>query len=139
MTADAASSIQLTGTSTRVHGDGLLDDKAIGDEFADGLARVGIGNLRLLVRVQPDLALAAVGNRGREALLRAEIGPGKHFELAESSCWRVQGRSRSRGVSNAASDEGRGSKPADWWGGKEYLGFGDGNAYMGYLLTFLML
>ena len=107
MTADAASSVQLTSTSTRVHGNGLLDDKAIGNEFADGLARVGIGNLRLLVRVQPDLALAAVGNRGREALLRAEIGPRRHFGSAERSCWKVQDTSRSRGVSDAASDEGR--------------------------------
>ncbi len=58
-----------------MHGDGLANDKAIGDELADGLARVGVGNLVALVRVEPDLALATVGHRRREALLSTEVHP----------------------------------------------------------------
>ena len=58
-----------------MHGDGLADDEAIGDELADGLAGVGVGDFILLVRVEPDLALAAVPHGRREALLRAEVHP----------------------------------------------------------------
>ena len=58
-----------------MHGDGLADDEAVGDEFADGLARVGVRDLVHFVRVQPDLAFAAVGHGRREALLRAEVHP----------------------------------------------------------------
>lgn len=75
VTTDAAGGGQLTGTGARVHGDGLADDEAILDELADGLARVGVGNLAGLVGVEPDLALAAADNGGREALLRAEVDP----------------------------------------------------------------
>ena len=38
MPADAAGEVQLPGARSRVHGDGLLDDEAIRDELADGLA-----------------------------------------------------------------------------------------------------
>ena len=79
VTANAAGGSQLTGTGARVHGDGLADDEAILDELADGLARVGVGNLAGLVGVEPDLALAAADNGGRKALLRAEVDPVKHF------------------------------------------------------------
>lgn len=34
--------IQLAGTASRVHGDGLSDDEAIGDQLSDGLAGVGV-------------------------------------------------------------------------------------------------
>ncbi len=78
VTADAAGSCQLTGTGARVHGDGLADDETILDELADGLARVGVGNLAGLVGVEPDLALAAADNGGRKALLRAEVDPVRH-------------------------------------------------------------
>jgi hypothetical protein len=46
-----------------VLGDGLSDDEAIGDELSDGLARVGVGDLALLVGVEPDLALATADDR----------------------------------------------------------------------------
>jgi hypothetical protein len=46
-----------------VLGNGLSDDEAIGDELSDGLARVGIGDLALLVGVEPDLALATANDR----------------------------------------------------------------------------
>lgn len=78
VTTDAAGGVQLTGTGARVHGDGLADDEAILDELADGLARVGVGNLAGLVGVEPDLALAAADNGGRKALLRAEVDPVRH-------------------------------------------------------------
>ena len=63
-----------------MHGDGLADDEAIGDEFADGLAAVGVGDLVHFIGVEPDLAFAAVGHGRRQALLRAEVHPG------EASC-----------------------------------------------------
>ncbi len=66
---------ELPRTRAGVHGDGLLDDEAIGDELADGVAGVGVGDLVAFVRVEPDLALAAVGHGRREALLRAEVHP----------------------------------------------------------------
>ena len=58
-----------------MHGDGLADDKAIADEFSDGLTGVGVGDLVHLVGVQPNLALAASNDGRREALLSAEIDP----------------------------------------------------------------
>ena len=79
VTADAAGGVQLTGTGARVHGDRLADDEAILNELADGLARVGVGNLAGLVGVEPDLALAAADNGGRKALLRAEVDPVRQF------------------------------------------------------------
>lgn len=72
---DAASGGQLTGAGARVHGDGLADDEAIGDELADGLAGVGVGDLVDLVGVEPDLSLAAANDRGRQALLGAKVDP----------------------------------------------------------------
>ena len=70
---------QLTGTGTRVHGDGLADDEAIGDELADRLAGVCVGDFVDLVRVEPDLAFAAAGHGGSEALLSAEVDPMKEL------------------------------------------------------------
>jgi hypothetical protein len=60
-----------------VHGDGLADDEAIGDELADRLTGVGVGDLVDFVGVEPDLALSAADNGRRKALLRAEIDPRK--------------------------------------------------------------
>ena len=67
--------VQLPRSAARVHGDGLADDEAIGDELADSLAGVRVADLVGFVRVQPDLALAAAGDRSRQALLRAEVHP----------------------------------------------------------------
>ena len=64
-----------------MHGDGLADDEAIGDELADGLAGVGVGDFADFVRVQPDLALAAVRDGRGQALLRAEIHPVETMSL----------------------------------------------------------
>jgi hypothetical protein len=78
VSAKSSSSGQLPGTGTRVHGDGLADDEAIGDELADGLAGVGVGDFAHFVGVEPDLALSAANNGRRKALLRAEIDPKRH-------------------------------------------------------------
>lgn len=59
VTTDAASGVQLPSAATGVHGNRLADDEAIGNQLADGLAGVGIGDLVDLVGVEPDLALAA--------------------------------------------------------------------------------
>jgi hypothetical protein len=72
---EAASGVQLTGAGARVHGDGLADDEAIGDELADGLAGVGVGDLADLVGVEPDLSLTATNNGGGQALLGAKVDP----------------------------------------------------------------
>lgn len=76
MTTDAAGLVEFTGASAGVHGNGLLDDKAIADELADGLAGVGVGDLGHLIGVEPNLALAAADHGGREALLGAKVDPG---------------------------------------------------------------
>lgn len=75
MSADATGGGQLTRASAGVHGDRLLDDEAIGNELADGGTAVGVGDLVDLVGVKPDLALAAAGDRARQALLGAEVDP----------------------------------------------------------------
>ena len=75
MTALAAGEVQLTGAGARVLGHGLADNEAIGDELADRLARVGVGDLVLLVGVEPDLALAAADDRRGQALLSSEVAP----------------------------------------------------------------
>lgn len=77
MTTDPTRSSQLTSTSTRVHRNGLADDKAIGKELADSLAGVGIGDFARFAGVEPDLAFATACNRGGQALLSGEIDPGR--------------------------------------------------------------
>jgi len=70
-----------------VHSNRLADNEAIGDELADGLAAVGVGDLVDFVRVEPDLALAAAGHGGREALLRAEVDPDSIPMLVDGRVW----------------------------------------------------
>ena len=54
-----------------MHRHGFADDQSIGNEFADGLARVGVGDFVDFIRVEPDLAFAAAGYGGGKALLSA--------------------------------------------------------------------
>ena len=75
MSTNSSRSSESSGTGTGVHGDGLADNEAILDELADSLAGVGIGNFVDFVGVEPDLALSAANNIGREALLGAEVDP----------------------------------------------------------------
>ena len=65
-----------------MHGDLLADDEAVGHELADCLAGIGVGDFVHLIGVEPDLALAAANDRGREALLGAEVHPVKGFGSA---------------------------------------------------------
>ena len=58
-----------------MHSDGLADDEAICDELSDGLAGVGVGDFAGLVGVEPDLALSAADDGGRQALLGSEVDP----------------------------------------------------------------
>jgi hypothetical protein len=58
-----------------VHSNLFPDDKAIGHEFADRLAGVGIGYFAHFVRIKPDLALAASNNRCGKSLLGPEVNP----------------------------------------------------------------
>lgn len=76
-----------------MHGDGLADDEAISYKFADGLARVGIGDLAGLVGIKPDLALSASDDRGSQTLLGSEVDP---IEMAKSAL--VRGDDNSEGL-----------------------------------------
>ena len=58
-----------------MHGDGFADDEAIGNELADRLARVRVGDLTDLIRIQPDLTLAAPNDGGGKALLSTKVNP----------------------------------------------------------------
>jgi hypothetical protein len=58
-----------------VHGHRLADDEAICNELADGLAGVGVGDFAGLIGIEPDLALSATDDGGRQALLGGEIDP----------------------------------------------------------------
>ncbi len=69
VSADSSGEVQLAGAGSRVHGDGLLDDEAIGNKLPDRLARVGIADLADLAGVEPDLALADAEDGRRKPLL----------------------------------------------------------------------
>ena len=71
MSSNTSSSSQFSGTSTRVHGDLLSDDKAIGYKFADGLTGVGVRDFAGFIGVEPDFTFATAYHGGREALLGA--------------------------------------------------------------------
>ena len=58
-----------------MHGDWFLDDEPIGEEFSDGLAGVGVGDLVQLVGIEPDLAFAAAGDGSGEPLLSSKVHP----------------------------------------------------------------
>jgi hypothetical protein len=75
MSADSSRRGQIPRSCSRVHGDGLADDEAIADEFADCLAGIGVGDFVYFVGIEPDLALATADHGGGEALLRPEIDP----------------------------------------------------------------
>ncbi|KLJ10205.1 hypothetical protein EMPG_14422 [Blastomyces silverae] len=75
VSSDFSGLCELPGSGTRVHGHGLVDDEAIAQKLADGLAGVGGGDLVDLVGVKPDLALAAADHGGRQALLGAKVDP----------------------------------------------------------------
>lgn len=75
VSANSSCSCELTGAGSRMHSDGLSDDEAICNELSDGLAGVGVGNFAGLVGIEPDLALSAADDGGRQALLSCKIDP----------------------------------------------------------------
>lgn len=75
VSANTTGGVQFTSTRAGVHGDGLADDEAIADQLANGLTGVGVGDFAHLIRVEPDLALAAADHGRREALLGTEVDP----------------------------------------------------------------
>lgn len=66
---------EFTGTGAGVHGNRLVDDEAIAEELADGLAGVGGRDLVDFVGIEPDLALTAANHGGGQALLGAKVDP----------------------------------------------------------------
>lgn len=82
VSAFPSSKVELTGSGSRVHGHGLADDQAIGNELSDRLAGVGVGDLALLIGIEPDLALAAADDRRGEALLSSQVDPAERCLLA---------------------------------------------------------
>ena len=73
--AVSAGKVELAGARARVHGNGLADDEAVGNELAYRLAGVGIADLGHLIGVDPYLVLAAADDRRGQALLGAEVDP----------------------------------------------------------------
>lgn len=62
---------KLPSSRTRVHCDLLAYDKAIGNEFSDSLAGVGVGDFVYFVGIKPDFTLTTPNNRGSKPLLGA--------------------------------------------------------------------
>ena len=87
VSTNSSGGCELTGAGSRVHGDRLLDDEAICNELADGLTGVGVGDLAGLIGIEPNLALSAAYDGGRQALLGGEIDPIERIEV--SICLRV--------------------------------------------------
>lgn len=58
-----------------MHGYWFADDEAICNELADGLTGVGVGDLARLIGIEPDLALSAAYDGGRQTLLGSEVDP----------------------------------------------------------------
>lgn len=75
VTSVPAGEVKLTSTGSGVHGDGLADDEAIGDELSHSLAGVGVADLADFVGIEPDLVLAAADDRRGQALLGEKVGP----------------------------------------------------------------
>jgi hypothetical protein len=87
MTALPPGQVELASSGSRVLGNGLANDQAIGDELSDRLAGVGVRDFALLVGVEPDLALAAANDRRGQALLSSEVDPVKTCQSLHRSSW----------------------------------------------------
>ena len=61
-----------SNSGSRVDSDGLLDDESILDKLANSLSGVSNSNLAGLVRVEPDTALSALGDRSGKASLELQ-------------------------------------------------------------------
>jgi len=77
VSSDSPRGGQLPGSRTRVHGDWLSDDEAIGHELADGLTGVRVRDFVDFIRIEPNLTLTAAYHGRCEAFLSAKIDPGR--------------------------------------------------------------
>ena len=68
-----------------MHGDGLSDDEAICNELSDCLARVGVGDFAGLIGIEPDLALPAADDGGRQSFLGCKVDPIVRINVSFSS------------------------------------------------------
>jgi hypothetical protein len=75
VSANSSSGCEFAGARSRVHCHRLADDEAICNELSDGLAGVGVGDLADLIGIEPDFALSAADDGGRQALLGGEVDP----------------------------------------------------------------
>lgn len=75
MSPNSPRSCQFSGTRSRVHRDLFPNNEAIGHEFADCLAGVGIGDFVDFIRIKPDLALAAPNYGCGKSLLGSKVDP----------------------------------------------------------------
>jgi hypothetical protein len=73
VTALALGREQGDGAGAGMHGRGLDDDATVLNELLNVRARVGVADLRLLGRVEPDLALADASDGRGEPLLGAQV------------------------------------------------------------------
>lgn len=103
----AAGEVEGTGAGPRVHGDGLLDDEAIGNELADRLAGVGIADLADLAGIEPDLALADAEDGRRKPLLGPQINPARRTTLASWMNWSSVRERLGAGRGASSLDDGR--------------------------------
>lgn len=75
MSSNSSRSSQFSSSGTRVHRDLFADNKAIGDKFANRLARVRISDFVDFIWIEPNLALTAANDGGSEPFLSAKIDP----------------------------------------------------------------
>ena len=85
MSTNSTCRSQFSSACSRVHGNRFADDKAIADQFSDGLSRVCVGNFVDLVRIEPNLAFTAAHDGRGEALLGSKVHPGERDTSATSS------------------------------------------------------
>jgi hypothetical protein len=64
---------KVASAGTGVYNSGFYDDTAIFNEFLNVRAGVGIPDLSLLSRVEPNFALANTGDGSGESLLRTKV------------------------------------------------------------------
>ena len=69
MSSNPSRGSQLPRPRTRMHSNGLSNDEAIGNEFSDCLAGIGVGDFADFVGVEPDFPFAAADYGGGKALL----------------------------------------------------------------------
>jgi hypothetical protein len=62
VSTNSSGGCEFASAGSGVHSDRLLDDEAIGNELADGLAGVGIGDFAGLIGIKPDLALSTAND-----------------------------------------------------------------------------